>query len=154
MCIQTALMSKVSITNVTFECLFPFMDCGNMCFEIALLSKVSITNVTYELFPSFMDCCNMYFQILLMYKVSITNVTFELFLSIMNCCNRGCSSKIRDILIMLLYGFGYKYYKNWDTNIKQPNSLTKRVNLIHSMFLYPNFYHIYRIVAKSVKWHF
>ena len=37
---------------------------------------------------------------------------------------------------------------------KQPNSLTKRVNLIHSMFLYLNFYHIYRIVAKSVKWHF
>ena len=63
---------------------------------------------------------------------------------------RGCSSKIRDILIMLLCGFGYKCYKNWDTknNIKQPNSLTKRVNLIYSMFLYLNFYHIYSQIRK------
>ena len=57
------LLSKLSVTNVTFELFLSFMDKGNMGIQIDLLSKLSITNVTFELLPSFMDYCNMYFQI-------------------------------------------------------------------------------------------
>ena len=55
MYIQTFLLSKPTITNVTFELFLSFVDCCDMCSQIALLSKLGITNVTIELFISFMD---------------------------------------------------------------------------------------------------
>ena len=51
MLLQIVLLSKVSITNVTFELFVSFMNC---------LPKVSMTNITSELFqkPFKCDICN------------------------------------------------------------------------------------------------
>ena len=58
-----------------------------MFVQSTLLSKLSITNITLKLFLSFMETCNMFVQITFLFKFSITNDTIELFLSFMNFYN-------------------------------------------------------------------